>query len=107
MAGPAFKPRVRKMRAPAWPWPWEMPGTIEDADVYALQALARGEANASQQKRCLELIGDKLCQTERMSFYPGADDGRRASDFAEGRRWVGIQMARILRMRPARTQSQL
>jgi hypothetical protein len=28
------------------------------------------------------------------------EDGRRATDFAEGKRWVGLQLRRIEKMRP-------
>jgi len=83
--------------------PWQMPDgplAIEDADIFALQALQQGKANAGQQQRVLALLLDKLCEESRMSFYPGGDDGRRASDFAEGKRWLALQIKRLLRMRP-------
>ena len=41
-----------------------------------------------------------LCETDRMTFWPGAEDGRRATDFAEGKRWVGVQLRRIEKLRP-------
>jgi hypothetical protein len=93
-------PRRRKPASEQAPLPWQLPTTIQDADVFALQALARGTANAAQQQRVIVLIERKLCATDRMSFYPGAEDGRRASDFAEGKRWVGGQVRRMLNMRP-------
>lgn len=79
--------------------PWRLPGTPNEA-VFALQALAKGIANAGQQQIALAYIKDQLCATDRMSFYPGADDGRRASDFAEGKRWIGLQIERLLKLRP-------
>jgi hypothetical protein len=83
------------------PLPWRLSlNNILLADVYALQALARGQANAGQQQRAIAFIVDELCATDRMSFYPGAEDGRRASDFAEGKRWVGCYVRRILKLRP-------
>ncbi len=99
---PLFPPRRTKGPKPeAKPrMPWQLPRDIEDADVFALQALAAGNANPAQQQRALALFRDKLCETDRMSFYPGGDDGRRASDFAEGKRWPGLQVRRILKMRP-------
>ncbi len=66
----------------------------------ALQAVAKGTANEGQQQRAWDYILRALCETDRMSFWPGGDDGRRASDFAEGKRWVGIQLKRIEKMRP-------
>ncbi len=81
--------------------PWQMP-RIADADIFALQAVASGEANAAQQQRAYDYVVRTLCETDRMTFWPGADDGRRATDFAEGKRWVGLQLRRIEKMRPER-----
>lgn len=80
--------------------PWQLPAAIVNADIFALQALERGTANAAQQQRAIEFIERRLCATDRMSFYPGGDDGRRATDFAEGKRWVGSQIRRLLKLRP-------
>jgi hypothetical protein len=82
--------------------PWQMP-RIADADIFALQAVANGQASAAQQQRAYDYIIRALCETERMTFWPGTpgmDDGRRATDFAEGKRWVGLQLRRIEKMRP-------
>jgi len=79
--------------------PWQMP-QIEDADIFALQAMATGTANAGQQQRAYEYVVRALCETDRMSFWPGGEDGKRATDFAEGKRWVGVQLRRIEKMRP-------
>lgn len=78
--------------------PWQLPA-LEAADIYAVQALERGNASAAQQQRISDLVR-RLSAYERMSFYPGGEDGRRASDFAEGKRWVGVQWARLAHMRP-------
>jgi hypothetical protein len=78
--------------------PWEL-GNLDAADVFALQAVAKGVANAGQQQRALAVIQDKICRRRRMSFFPGAD-GHRATDFAEGKRFVGDQIERLLKMRP-------
>lgn len=79
--------------------PWQLP-PIESADIFALQAVSRGKANEVQQQRAWDYITRTLCETDRMTFWPGAEDGRRASDFAEGKRWVGVQLRRIERLRP-------
>jgi phage tail sheath protein FI len=81
--------------------PWQMP-RIEDADIFALQAVANGIANAAQQQRAYAYIVCTLCETDRMTFWPGGEDGKRATDFAEGKRWVGLQLRRIEKMRPDR-----
>ena len=79
--------------------PWQMPH-IEDADIFALQAVAKGLANNVQQQRAYDYIVRALCETDRMTFWPGGEDGKRATDFAEGKRWVGVQLRRIEKMRP-------
>lgn len=96
----SLAPRRRKPVSEQAPWPWQIPLGIENADIFALQALERGTANAAQQKRAVAFIERKLCATDRMSFYPGGEDGKRASDFAEGKRWVGNQLRRLLKLRP-------
>jgi hypothetical protein len=40
------------------------------------------------------------CAKPRMTFWAGGEDGRRATDFAEGKRWVGLQLRRIEKLRP-------
>lgn len=84
--------------------PWQVPPT-EPADVFALQALAKGIANQSQQQRAWDYITRVLCETDRMTFWPGGEDGKRATDFAEGKRWVGVQLRRIEKMRPETRES--
>jgi hypothetical protein len=79
--------------------PWQMP-RIDDADIFALQAIAGGIASNAQQQRAYEYVVRILCETDRMTFWPGGEDGRRATDFAEGKRWVGLQLRRIEKMRP-------
>jgi hypothetical protein len=79
--------------------PWQSP-RLDDAVIFALQAVAKGIANDEQQRRAYEYVVRVLCETDRMTFWPGGDDGRRATDFAEGKRWVGLQLRRIEKLRP-------
>lgn len=72
---------------PYVPPPWEA------ADVYALQALSRGSAEPHQQKRALDYIIRQLAGTYDMSFRPTGD---RDTVFAEGRRFVGLQLVKLL-----------
>ena len=72
---------------------------IEDTDVFALQAIAKGTASSAQQQRAYDYVVRTLCETDRMTFWPGGEDGKRATDFAEGKRWVGLQLRRIEKMR--------
>jgi hypothetical protein len=80
---------------------------IADADIFALQAVAAGQASAAQQQRAYDYVVRTLCETDRMTFWPGIqgmEDGRRATDFAEGKRWVGLQLRRIEKMQPDRDE---
>jgi hypothetical protein len=100
------QPRPRPKGRPAKiRMPWETPAGVEPADIYALQALQKGSASAGQQQRALALVIERICEVDRMSFYPGGRDGERASDFAEGKRFVGGQIRRFLKMRPARSEN--
>lgn len=86
-------------------WPWSPVVKLEDADIFALQALAAGSASSAQQRRALDLIRVAICEGERLSFMPGGEDGRRATDFAEGKRFVAVQIRRVLNMRPTAVNS--
>lgn len=77
---------------------------MEDADIYAVQAIAQGIAGEAEQKRFWNFL-QAFCGCGRMSFWPGGEDGRRATDFAEGKRWVGDQMRRLSRLKPAEPDS--
>lgn len=77
------------------PRAWE-PQEYEDRDVYALRALQFGGATAEQQKRALDLIINRIAATYDKSFRPDDFGGVRESDFAEGRRHVGLEIIRIL-----------
>lgn len=83
--------------------PWQLPlDRIPPSAIVALRAIEAGTANEHQQREALAYIRDRLCGVDKMSFWPGADDGRRASDFAEGKRWVGSQIRRICNLVPGR-----
>ncbi len=65
-------------------------------DCAALQALQRGEAEPHQQKRVLQLLIYQYCGTYDLEFRPGGEEGQRASVFAAGKRWVGLQLVTML-----------
>lgn len=67
----------------------------ELADATALQALAAGEADSEQQKRALDWIVHVACSTYQTTFHPGEPD---ASAFAEGRRFAGLQIVKMLKL---------
>lgn len=80
-------PRIHKAK------PWQ-PADYDAMDHLAVQAFARGEADAVQQQRAWDWIlfaagyGDK-------SFRPGGLTGQRDTDFAEGKKWVAEQMMKL------------
>lgn len=89
-------PRTRKQKLEdREPW---MPVEFDKADANALQALERGEADADQQKRALWWVINKACMNYDQTFYPGGDEGRRLSDFAQGRRFVGLSIVKLLKL---------
>lgn len=77
--------------------PWKPP-SFDPADAEAFQALARGNATGAQQKRALDWLVKSACSTYDMSYRPG-EDGRRDTDFAEGRRFVGLQIVKLLNLK--------
>lgn len=65
----------------------------EAPDISALQALARGDADAHQQRRALDWIIRQGAATYQQSFVPGDSH---ATAFIEGRRFVGTKIVELL-----------
>lgn len=65
------------------------------ADVYAMRALRTGTASEAQQKRALDWIIQLAARTYDVSYSPASD---RDTSFAEGRRFVGLQIVKLLNM---------
>jgi len=78
--------------------PW-LPPSYEDADIVAIQALAKGTANGEQQRRALAWIIERAAGTYDMSYRPGGEDGARDTIFAEGRRFVGNQVVKMTKLK--------
>lgn len=76
------------------PRPW-MPPDWDKADAGALKALSRGDASPDQQKRALGYVINALAGTYDMTYRPESD---RDSAFAEGRRFVGLQIVKLLNL---------
>jgi hypothetical protein len=74
--------------------PWH-PAPYEDADVYAIKALAAGKASEGQQQRALNWIINVACATYDLSFRPESD---RETVFAEGKRHVGMQLVKLTKI---------
>ncbi len=75
--------------------PWRAK-LFDMADVSAIKAVAGGTASPEQQQRAMQYILVVLCAVDDMSYRPGGDEGRRDTDFAEGQRFVGTQIRRMM-----------
>tara|TARA_R110000868_G_scaffold114822_3_gene307267 strand:- start:1825 stop:2109 length:285 start_codon:yes stop_codon:yes gene_type:complete len=71
-----------------------VPAVYEVADVAAIQALVRGEANEEQQKRALKWVIERGAGTYDFHYY----DGERNTAFALGRAFVGQQVVKLTRL---------
>lgn len=86
------------------PWlprlkPWDPPHHDEDI-VLAVRALELGIANQGQQKlvwRYLMYVTKASEEFADLSFRPDEAGGRRATDFAEGSKFVGLMFRKLLR----------
>lgn len=81
-------------RTPKIPSAWH-PAKWETADAAAIQALMRGDARPDQQQRAMYWIVECASGAYQTSYRPGGEEGRRDSDFAEGRRSVGLQIVKL------------
>jgi hypothetical protein len=79
------KPASQPYIPPAW----------EPADVSAIQALQRGNATPDQQRRALDYLINTMCATYDLSYRPESD---RDTAFAEGRRFVGLQLVKMTKL---------
>lgn len=77
--------------------PWK-PAPYTPAQAAAIQALLTGAASPQQQKVAIDFIVRDLCRTYDLSYRPG-EAGRRDTDFAEGRRAVGLQLVLMLNVK--------
>lgn len=71
------------------------PAEWEPPDAHCLQALQRGEADAQQQRRALDVIVHKLAGTYDEQFVPRESD---TSAYLMGRRSVGLQIVKLLKV---------
>jgi hypothetical protein len=79
---------LAKKPTPKW---WIQP--FDEHDQRALKALWAGTATDAQQKIAIKWIIQKAARTFEISHQP---DSQRASDFAEGRRSVGLQITALI-----------
>lgn len=95
------------------PKPWHPPDH-DDATVHAVRALSEGIANDSQQKlawRYLMYVTGASEEFADLSYRPDSEGGRRDTDFAEGKRFVGLMIRKLLRSeftpKPQTTEAQV
>lgn len=72
--------------------PW-FPPAYEPADISAIKGLAAGTATPDQQRRALKWIIENACATYELSYRPNSEGD---TAFAEGRRFVGLQIVKAL-----------
>lgn len=65
---------------------------LDEDDVRAAKAIARGEASESQQQLFLKLVLDKLCGVDDDCFV----GDERETSFALGRRNPGLRLRRMI-----------
>lgn len=75
------------------------PGFLNKADAMAIKAMAEGEATAEQQKRALDAIIYRVACTDDLSFRADDHGGERDGAFAEGKRYVGLQLKKLVATR--------
>ena len=67
---------------------------FDPADATAIQAIFDGRADEGQQRRGMRWLLESACGIHEMSYVPGDS---RQTDFNEGKRFVGKQLAELLR----------
>jgi hypothetical protein len=91
-------------KLPRWvPWrpvdyaagPNPAPGELNKADLVAIQAWSRGEAEPEQQRRAFEAVMVRVCQVYDQSYRSDSHGGERDTAFAEGKRFVGLTLRKI------------
>lgn len=101
-SAPAKKPAPK---APDRPWKpvvvatekelGDAPGVLRKADVSALFAVSQGVANEDQQKRAIVAI-HRIAVTGDLEYRPDDLGGDRDSAFAGGKRYVGLQLNKLI-----------
>jgi hypothetical protein len=89
---------MKKRTTEDFPHAWLPVDDWELADVMAVQALEKGAATEEQQKRALAWIINKACWTYESTFSPVREHD---SSFAEGRRFAGLQIVKMLKINAA------
>ena len=82
------------------------PPKISSDLVYAVKALFAGKANEHQQGLFTQWLIAEACKKDDMPWFPGGLEGDRDTSFANGRRFVALQVVKALNM-PAELVAQM
>lgn len=77
------------------PWAPPAPDKVAAADVASVKALFAGTATEAQQQRAMHFILVTVCGVDEDPFCP-TEDGRRHTDYALGKRRVGLYLRSLL-----------
>lgn len=77
-----------------------LPPRVSVAEITALKAIFAGSASEQQQKAGMAWIVHQAAGLDFLAWYPGSE-GQRASDFAQGKRSVGLNIKRVIEMSAA------
>ena len=80
------------------------PVPYDKPEVASIQGLANGTATPEMQRHALRWIIEIACGYYDLSFRPG-EEGRRETDFAEGKRFVGAQIVKMTRLNLAKLKT--
>lgn len=72
-----------------------VPPPVTRSVAVAVKALAAGTADKQQQEFLFNWLVRDLTRAYDLSYRPGGEEQRRATDFAEGKRWVGLQLVHL------------
>lgn len=89
------RPKQEPLNALAAHAPW-MPVTVDPAVVSGLQAMRRGDCPAHLQQKILQWLLD-VSRNGGALYFPG-EAGRRDTDYALGRAFIGETIVTFLRM---------
>ena len=70
-----------------------LPAAYTPGDVLSIQRLAAGTATEEEQKMAFKWIIEKAAGTHNLTYHPNSE---RDSDFAQGRRFAGLQIVKLL-----------
>lgn len=73
------------------------PASYDKEILMAIRACIAGKANEGQQIAAMDWIITKAANLYDMSYRPDAQGGARATEFHEGRRFVGSQIVKMTR----------